>query len=48
MFFADPIAAFGNLRTALRTGGKIGFVTGERCAKILRGLTWGELPVYFQ
>jgi SAM-dependent methyltransferase len=26
MFFADPIAAFGNLRTALRVGGKLGFI----------------------
>jgi SAM-dependent methyltransferase len=26
MFFADPTAAFRNLRTALRTGGKLGFV----------------------
>jgi SAM-dependent methyltransferase len=26
MFFADPIAAFRNLRTALRTGGRLGFV----------------------
>jgi SAM-dependent methyltransferase len=26
MFFADPIEAFANLRTALRPGGKLGFV----------------------
>src|SRR5258707_15309719 len=26
MFFADPIEAFANLRKALRTGGKLGFV----------------------
>lgn len=26
MFFADPVAAFANLRAALRTGGKLGFV----------------------
>jgi SAM-dependent methyltransferase len=26
MFFADPIEAFTNLRTALRAGGKVGFV----------------------
>jgi ubiquinone/menaquinone biosynthesis C-methylase UbiE len=26
MFFADPIAAFTNLRAALKTGGKLGFV----------------------
>lgn len=26
MFFADPVAAFGNLRTALRAGGPVGFV----------------------
>jgi SAM-dependent methyltransferase len=26
MFFADPIAAFTNLRSALKTGGKLGFV----------------------
>ncbi len=26
MFFADPIEAFRNLRTALRTGGRLGFV----------------------
>ena len=26
MFFADPIEAFRNLRTAMRTGGKLGFV----------------------
>ncbi len=26
MFFADPVAAFANLRTALRPGGRLGFV----------------------
>lgn len=26
MFFADPVAAFANIRTALRPGGRIGFV----------------------
>lgn len=26
MFFADPVAAFENLRTALRAGGRLGFV----------------------
>ena len=26
MFFADPVAAFGNLRQALRPGGRLGFV----------------------
>jgi SAM-dependent methyltransferase len=26
MFFADPASAFGNLRSALRAGGKLGFV----------------------
>jgi len=26
MFFSDPVAAFGNLRMALRAGGKLGFV----------------------
>ncbi len=26
MFFADPVEAFGNLRSALRTGGNLGFV----------------------
>jgi hypothetical protein len=26
MFFADPVAAFNNLRSALRAGGRLGFV----------------------
>jgi SAM-dependent methyltransferase len=36
MFFADPIAAFANVRRALRPGGRLGFVTW-------RGLNENEL-----
>lgn len=33
MFFADPVAAFINLRTALRAGGKLGFVCWRALAE---------------
>jgi SAM-dependent methyltransferase len=33
MFFEDPVAAFANLRGALRTGGQIGFVCWQELAQ---------------
>ncbi len=39
MFFADPIAAFANIRRALRPGGRLGFVCW-------RGLTDNELDEF--
>jgi len=41
MFFADPIAAFSNLRKALRTGGKLGFV----CWRAMRDNPSFTLPL---
>jgi SAM-dependent methyltransferase len=41
MFFSDPIAAFGNLRTALRRGGRLGFV----CWAALERNPWFALPL---
>lgn len=40
MFFADPGAAFGNLRRALRPGGRLGFV----CWRPLAENLWMRLP----
>jgi SAM-dependent methyltransferase len=40
MFFADPGAAFANLRTALRPGGRLGFV----CWRPLAENLWMRLP----
>jgi SAM-dependent methyltransferase len=33
MFFTEPVAAFANLRGALRTGGRLGFVCWQELAK---------------
>jgi len=41
MFFSDPIAAFRNLRRALRTGGKLGFV----CWRAIRDNPSFTLPL---
>jgi len=41
MFFSDPIAAFANLRTALRSGGRLGFV----CWAALERNPWFALPL---
>jgi len=41
MFFADPIEAFRNLRTAIRTGGKLGFV----CWRAMRDNPSFTLPL---
>jgi len=41
MFFSDPVAAFGNLRTALRPGGHLGFV----CWAALERNPWLALPL---
>ena len=40
MFFADPTAAFANLRSALRPGGRLGFV----CWRPLAENLWMRLP----
>ncbi|AWM78470.1 class I SAM-dependent methyltransferase [Phenylobacterium parvum] len=40
MFFADPAAAFANLRSALRPGGRLGFV----CWRPLAENLWMRLP----
>jgi SAM-dependent methyltransferase len=39
MFFADPVAAFGNIRRALGTGGRLGFV----CMTALAGTELGSV-----
>ena len=41
MFFGDPVAAFGNLRIALRPGGRLGFV----CWSALERNPWFALPL---
>ncbi len=41
MFFADPTAAFANLRTALRSGGRIAFV----CWRTLPENPWMGVPL---
>jgi len=41
MFFADPTAAFANLRTALRPGGRLGFV----CWQSLPQNAWIAVPL---
>ena len=41
MFFADPGAAFANLRTALRPGGRLAFV----CWQALPDNTWMAVPL---
>ena len=41
MFFGDPVAAFGNLRIALRPGGRLGFV----CWAALERNPWFALPL---
>ncbi|MBP1685220.1 MAG: SAM-dependent methyltransferase [Deltaproteobacteria bacterium] len=41
MFFDDPVAAFANLRKALRPGGRIGFV----CWQELRRNVWMHVPL---
>lgn len=41
MFFGDPIAAFSNLRRALRSGGRLVFV----CWQALRENPWMEVPL---
>ncbi|MBV8361932.1 MAG: hypothetical protein JO189_28955 [Deltaproteobacteria bacterium] len=40
MFFSDPIAAFGNLRRALRAGGRLAFVCFRE-----RQHTWWTVPL---
>jgi SAM-dependent methyltransferase len=41
MFFADPVAAFANLRRALRAGGRLGFV----CWQAMDRNPWRRVPV---
>lgn len=41
MFFADPAAAFANLRTALRPGGRLAFV----CWQALKENQWAQVPL---
>jgi ubiquinone/menaquinone biosynthesis C-methylase UbiE len=41
MFFSDPIAAFGNLRRALRAGGRLAFV----CFRERQLNTWWTVPL---
>jgi SAM-dependent methyltransferase len=41
MFFSDPIAAFSNLRRALRTGGRLAFV----CFRERQLNTWWTVPL---
>jgi SAM-dependent methyltransferase len=41
MFFADPVAAFGNLRRALRPGGRLAFV----CWQALADNPWMVVPL---
>ncbi|MFY1698526.1 MULTISPECIES: class I SAM-dependent methyltransferase [unclassified Solwaraspora] len=40
MFFADPVAAFGNIRRALRRGGRLAFV----CPQPARRNAWYRVP----
>ena len=41
MFFADPVAAFGNLRSALRPGGRVAFI----CWRSLQDNPWMLVPI---
>ena len=41
MFFADPTAAFSNLRVALRPGGRVAFV----CWQALEENQWAQVPL---
>lgn len=41
MFFADPVAAFTNLRAALRPGGRLGFV----CWRAMADNPWSTAPL---
>src|SRR5213593_5220288 len=41
MFFADPVAAFANLRSALRPGGRLAFI----CWQALRENPWLAVPL---
>lgn len=41
MFFGDPVAAFGNLRSALRPGGRLSFA----CWRELEANPWFHLPL---
>jgi SAM-dependent methyltransferase len=41
MFFADPVAAFANIRTALRSGGRLAFV----CWRGLADNLWMRVPL---
>jgi SAM-dependent methyltransferase len=41
MFFSDPVAAFGNLRRALRGGGRVSFV----CWQALERNPWMAIPL---
>ena len=41
MFFADPTAAFSNLRVALRPGGRVAFV----CWQALQENQWAQVPL---
>lgn len=41
MFFSDPVAAFTNLRAALRPGGRLGFV----CWRALADNAWAAVPL---
>ncbi len=41
MFFADPVAAFANLRGCLKRGGRIGFV----CWRPLQDNAWMQIPL---
>jgi SAM-dependent methyltransferase len=41
MFFADPVAAFANLRRALVPGGRLGFACWQR----LEDNAWGAVPL---
>lgn len=53
MFFADPVAAFGNIRRALRRGGRLAFVCPQQAGRnawyqvpqmVLLGAQSGPLP----
>jgi SAM-dependent methyltransferase len=41
MFFADPVAAFGNIRRALKSGGRLGFI----CWRALAANPWMNEPL---
>ncbi len=42
MFFADPVAAFANIRTALKPGGRLAFV----CWQEMRANAWVTVPLF--